>query len=129
MNISIQQSPNGKSAGLRDELRLRVLRALDANPRLNQRQLASVHGVSLGGINYAIKALVERGLVKVGNFQKSGNKGAYVYGLTPQGIADKTSLATAFLGRKLQEYEVLGKELEILKDGVGSDDWGEGVGL
>ena len=113
--------------GARDELRLRVLRALEANPELSQRQLAAELGVSLGGVNYALKALVERGFVKAGNFRKSGNKVAYLYVLTPQGVAEKASLATAFLGRKLEEYEVLRQEIEALKGEVGSNKPGSGA--
>ena len=108
------------STGVRDELRLRVLRALEVNPELSQRQLAAELGVSLGGVNYALKALVERGFVKADNFRKSGRKVAYLYVLTPRGVAEKTSLATAFLGRKLEEYEVLRQEIEALKGEVGS---------
>ena len=111
----------------RDEIRFRVLRALEANPQLSQRQLAAELGVSLGGVNYALKALVERGFVKADNFRKSGSKVAYLYILTPKGIAEKTSLATAFLGRKLEEYEVLRQEIEALKGEVGSSDSGSGA--
>ena len=113
--------------GSRDELRLRVLRALEVNPELSQRQLAAELGVSLGGVNYALKALVERGFVKADNFRKSGNKVAYLYVLTPQGVAEKASLATAFLGRKLEEYELLRQEIEALKGEVRSDESGKGA--
>jgi len=99
----------------RDEVRLRVLRALEDNPELSQRQLAAALGVSLGGVNYAVKALVERGFVKVKNFSRSDNKVAYLYVLTPSGLAEKVSVATALLGRKLEEYEVLTSEIEALK--------------
>ena len=112
----------GPETSARDELRLRVLRALEGNPELSQRQLAAELGVSLGGVNYALKALVERGFVKADNFRKSGSKVAYLYLLTPKGIAEKSSLATAFLGRKLEEYEVLRQEIEALKGEVGSDE-------
>ena len=115
------------NTGARDELRLRVLRALEANPELSQRQLAAELGVSLGGVNYALKALVERGFVKAGNFRKSGNKVAYLYVLTPQGVAEKASLATAFLGRKLEEYELLRQEIEALKGEVDSGDSEQGA--
>ena len=108
------------TTGVRDELRLRVLRVLEDSPELSQRQLAMKLGVSLGGVNYALRALVERGFVKADNFRKSGSKGAYLYVLTPTGIAAKTSLARAFLGRKLQEYEVLRQEIESLKDEIGA---------
>ena len=121
MNDVLQNSRTVLSTGARDELRLRVLRALEANPELSQRQLAEELGVSLGGVNYALKALVERGFVKADNFRKSGSKAAYLYVLTPKGIAEKSSLATAFLGRKLEEYEVLRQEIEALKGEVSSD--------
>ena len=127
MNDVLQNSRTVLSTGARDELRLRVLRALEANPELSQRQLAAELGVSLGGVNYALKALIERGFVKAGNFRKSGNKVAYLYVLTPQGVAEKASLATAFLGRKLEEYEVLRQEIEDLKGEVGLDESGKGA--
>ena len=110
--------------GARDELRLRVLRALATNPELSQRQLAAELGVSLGGVNYVVRALVERGFVKADNFRKSGNKVAYSYVLTPRGVAEKASLAAEFLGRKFEEYEVLRQEIEALKGEVGSGDAG-----
>ena len=115
MNDVLENNDSSLNTGGRDELRLRVLRALEANPELSQRQLAAELGVSLGGVNYAIKALVERGFVKAGNFRKSGNKVAYLYVLTPQGIAEKSALAAAFLTRKLEEYEVLRQEIEALE--------------
>ena len=127
MNDVLQHSKSVLSTGARDELRLRVLRALEANPELSQRQLAAELGVSLGGVNYALKALVERGFVKADNFRKSGTKAAYLYVLTPKGIAEKSSLTTAFLGRKLKEYEVLRQEIETLKGEVGSDKSGTGA--
>ena len=122
MNGALENNDSSLNTGTRDELRLRVLRALEANPELSQRQLAAELGVSLGGVNYALKALVERGFVKADNFRKSGNKVAYLYVLTPQGVAEKASLATVFLGRKLEEYEVLKQEIESLKGEVGSGD-------
>ena len=127
MNDVPENNDSSLNTGARDELRLRVLRALEANPELSQRQLAAELGVSLGGVNYALKALVERGFVKAGNFRKSGNKVAYLYVLTPQGVAEKASLATAFLGRKLEEYEVLRQEIEALKGEVGSRESGNGA--
>ena len=104
-----------RSASARQEIRLKVLRALEENPELSQRQLAAQLSVSLGGVNYAVKALVERGFVKVKNFSRSDNKVAYLYVLTPSGLAEKVSVATALLGRKLEEYEVLTSEIEALK--------------
>ena len=127
MNGKREDDLHSQKTGSRDELRLKVLRALEANPELSQRQLAAELGVSLGGVNYALKALIERGFVKVDNFRKSGRKAAYLYLLTPKGIVEKTSLAAAFLGRKLEEYEVLKLEIEALKGEVGSDDSGSGA--
>ena len=122
-----QDNSTGSDTGARNELRLRVLRELEVNPELSQRQLAQELGVSLGGVNYALKALVERGFVKAGNFRKSGNKVAYLYVLTPKGVAEKGALATAFLGRKLEEYEVLRQEIEALKGEAGSGQPGSGA--
>ena len=127
MNDVLKHSDSALNTGARDELRLRVLRALEANPELSQRQLAAELGVSLGGVNYALKSLVGRGFVKADNFRKSGNKVAYLYVLTPKGVAERSSLATAFLGRKLEEYEVLRQEIEALKGEVSSGDTGKGA--
>ena len=112
--------------GARDELRLKVLRALEVNPDLSQRKLSADVGVSLGGVNYALKELIKRGFVKANKFRKSGKKAAYLYVLTPTGIAEKTSLAAAFLSRKLEEFEVLKQEIEALKGEV--DSGGSGTG-
>ena len=127
MNDELKHSDTALGTGVRDELRLRVLRALEGNPELSQRQLAQELGVSLGGVNYALKALIERGFVKADNFRRSGSKVAYLYVLTPQGVAEKASLATAFLGRKLEEYEMLRQEIEALKGEVGSSEPGSGA--
>ena len=127
MNDVTQNNAQRAKTSARDELRLKVLRALEANPELSQRQLAAELGVSLGGVNYALKALMERGFVKADNFRKSGNKVAYLYVLTPKGIAEKSLLAAAFLGRKIEEYEVLKQEIEALKGEVGSGDSGTGA--
>ena len=81
----------------------------------------------MGAVNYAVNALIQRGSVKVSNFRKSGNKAGYLYVLTARGFVEKTSLATAFLGRKLEEYEVLRQEIEALKGEVGSDESGKGA--
>ena len=127
MNDSSKDASHAQKIGARDELRLKVLRALEANPELNQRRLAAELGVSLGGANYALKALMERGFVKAENFRKSGRKVAYLYLLTPKGVVEKTSLAAAFLGRKLAEYEVLRQEIEALKGEVDSAGSGKGA--
>ena len=96
-------------------MRLRVLRLLEQHPQMSQRAIARELGVSLGGVNYALKALIDRGYVKVCNFAKSENKSAYLYLLTAAGLAQKSALATTFLSLKLEEYEVLKEEIETLK--------------
>jgi len=102
-----------------EETHLRVLRLLEANPQLSQRELAETLGVSLGKMNYCLKALLERGLIKIQNFRNSRNKAAYAYYLTPEGISRKTVLTAGFLKRKLAEYENLKWEIELLKFEVG----------
>ena len=88
---------------------------IEENPHASQREIASQLGVSLGGINYCMKALVERGYVKVFNFANNPRKLSYVYLLTPTGIAEKTALTGQFLKRKLVEYEALKAEIELLQ--------------
>jgi EPS-associated MarR family transcriptional regulator len=111
MNSDHQQANNTN----REKLRLEVMRLIEANPEMSQREIARELGVSLGGVNYAMRALVERGLVKAKNFGRSDNKLGYVYVLTPQGIKQKSELAASFLSRKLEEYEGLRQEIEALR--------------
>lgn len=105
----------------REEVDFRVLRALSADPEMSQRQLAKTAGVSLGAVNYCLKALAEKGLVKVQNFQASDNKLRYAYVLTPQGATAKGRLALRFLRRKLDEYERLQAEIEAVSKEIGID--------
>ena len=100
---------------LNDEIRLRILRELESDPGISQRQLARVLGVSLGKTNYCLRALVDKGLVKVENFRRSGNKLAYAYQLTPRGISDKARMTRNYLQLKLREYKVLQSEIERLR--------------
>jgi EPS-associated MarR family transcriptional regulator len=102
-----------------EETHLRVLRLLEANPQLSQRELAEALGVSLGKTNYCLKALLEKGLIKIRNFRNSKNKAAYAYYLTPEGVSNKTVLTAGFLKRKLAEYESLKREIKLLKTEVG----------
>lgn len=91
------------------------MRLLEENPDLTQRELADKLGVSVGGLNYCLKALIHKGWVKMQNFSHSKNKFGYVYILTPRGIAEKSSLASIFLKRKMEEYETLKSEIDMLK--------------
>lgn len=95
------------------------MRILQENPDLTQRELAEELGVSVGGLNYCLKALMEKGWVKVQNFSQSKNKFGYVYILTPRGIAEKAALTSRFLKRKMEEYELLKAEIETLRKEVG----------
>ncbi len=100
---------------LQDHNNLKILRLLVTDPRWNQRDLAVALGVSLGKTNYCLKALVAKGLIKIQNFRSSHNKLAYVYLLTPLGIAEKANLSARFLKYKLAEYDRLQGEIELLK--------------
>lgn len=91
------------------------MRLLEANPHLSQRELADALGVSLGKINYCLKALLGKGHIRMQSFKKSQNKLAYAYLLTPMGITEKAGLTICFLARKLAEYESLTLEIEALK--------------
>jgi len=100
--------------------RLEMLKLLQANPGLSQRQLAANMGVSLGKANYCLRALVEKGLVKLGNFGKNPNKRQYAYILTPAGLEEKTRITLSFLKRKETEFEAIRKEIESLRSDLGS---------
>lgn len=93
----------------------RVMRLLQDNPDMTQRELAQKLGLSVGGLNYCLKALVDKGWVKVHNFAHSKNKFGYVYVLTPHGIAKKAQLTGQFLQRKMAEYESLQAEIASLR--------------
>ena len=99
----------------KDDSELTVLRVLENNPNLTQRQLADKLGLSLGKTNYLIRALIDKGLLKISNFSNYDNKVAYLYFLTPKGIAEKTVLTNYFLQRKSEEYNKLKKEIKRLK--------------
>ncbi len=103
-----------------EEIDLQLLRELESEPQLNQRSLAERLGLSLGKANYCVRALVEKGLVKISNFRRSDNKLAYAYLLTPSGVQEKARLTVAFLTRKQEEYERLQSEIAALKAEVAS---------
>ena len=95
-----------------------VLKVLENNPAMTQRQLAKELGLSLGRTNYVIRALIDKGWVKLSNFKRSDNKLGYLYLLTPEGIEKKSILAQNFLKRKSSEYNRLKDEIEILKNEI-----------
>ena len=92
-----------------------LLKTLENNPSLSQRDLAKRLGISLGKVNFCINALVEKGCLKVNNFRNSDNKLAYAYLLTPQGVEQKARMTVEFLQIKVQEYERLRAEIEELQ--------------
>jgi len=104
-----------RRAQLQEDTNFRVLRMLQANPDLTQREIAQQLGISTSGLNYCLKALIDKGLVKVHNFSQSKNKFGYIYVLTPQGLAEKAQLTSRFLKRKLAEYDALQAEIAALQ--------------
>jgi EPS-associated MarR family transcriptional regulator len=98
-----------------EDLHFRVLKLLQDNPALSQRELARIVGVSNGKLHYCMKALIDKGLVKLSNFANSKHHLGYAYLLTPAGIAQKASMTGRFLKRKLEEYEALHAEIAALQ--------------
>ena len=95
---------------------------MEANPTITQRALAAALGVSLGRINYGLRALIDKGLIKANNFKRSESKQAYTYLLTPRGVREKSALTKTFLARKMQEFDALKKEIEALQQKMGDTD-------
>jgi len=100
---------------LTDELRYKIIRRLEADPYMSQRALAKELEISLGRVNYCLQALMQRGLIKAGNFHHSKNKRMYVYMLTPRGIEEKAKATVRFLQRKLKENKAIVAEIEQLR--------------
>lgn len=109
------KTPMNRANVISEDTRFRVLRLIEENPNASQREIAVSLGMSLGGVNYCLRALVGKGLLKIENFRKSGNKLRYLYLLTPEGLAEKTLLTEAFLRRKMAEYEALLEEIEAVR--------------
>jgi MarR family transcriptional regulator, temperature-dependent positive regulator of motility len=119
--VECVQPLNGMIHPITDEVRYRILRYLDEHPQASQRELARELGVSLGKVNYCLRAFIERGWVKMRNFRKSSRKLSYTYILTPKGIEQKVSTTSAFLRRKIAEYEMLSVEIERLSRELATD--------
>ena len=103
-----------RQAQLQKDTHYRLMQLLQDNPTMSQRTMARELGISFGGVNYCLNALVDKGLVKVNNFSQNQNKFSYAYLLTPQGIAEKASLTASFLQRKMDEYAALKEEIAAL---------------
>jgi EPS-associated MarR family transcriptional regulator len=108
-----------KRTKLQEDTHFRVLRLLKENPEMSQRELAEAVGVSVGGIHYVLNALIEKGLVKLGNFTAAEDKRRYAYILTPKGLAQKALITKQFLARKIEEYVALKSEIEELQRELG----------
>jgi len=111
-NKKIKKSP------LSSDIHFKLLDILEKNPDLSQRLLSRELGISLGGINYCIRALIEKGQVKAQNFKTNSNKIGYIYLLTPQGISEKVKMTKDFLKKRIDEYEMLQTEIKRLKDDI-----------
>lgn len=118
---SPQKNTESRHAKAQEDTYFRIMRLVDEQPDISQRELAEKVGISLGALNYCLKALMDKGFVKLENFQNSKHKFKYAYILTPSGIAEKVSITGRFLKRKLQEYEALKAEIDALKAEVGED--------
>ena len=112
---------SSKNQAKAEDVRFRVLRLLEENPTASQREIAKALGISLGGVNYCLNALIEKGFVKMRNFQGAEDKRKYMYLLTPKGVAEKAALTGRFLARKMREYEALKAEIEAVRKEMGCD--------
>ncbi len=97
------------------DIHFSILRLIDDEPQITQRELSKRLGISLGGVNYCLKALIGIGHIKAENFSKNPNKLVYLYLLTPRGVAEKAKLTTGFLKRKMEEYQAIKKEIKELR--------------
>lgn len=100
---------------LSDEYRYKILKRLGTDPEVSQRELAEELGISLGKVNYCLKALIEKGLLKANNFRGSSNKKGYLYLLTPKGLEEKTRVTVRFLKYKIAEHHSLKREIRELQ--------------
>lgn len=107
---------------LTDEYRYKILKLIEADPEISQRELAKALGISLGKTNYCLKALIEKGLLKVSNFKNNKNKLAYMYLLTPNGIEEKSIIIIRFLKSKIAEYETVSAEIKLLMQEANTDE-------
>ena len=111
---SVPEGDDRPCADLNDETHYRILRLLEVQPEISQRELARQLGISLGKANYCLQALLSKGWIKAENFRNSRNKIAYSYLLTPEGIERKAKIAMRFLKRKLAEFEAIKHEIDLL---------------
>lgn len=118
--------PDPKTANLESVEVIKLFREIKKTPEMTQRELSARLGISLGKINFLIKALIDKGLIKANNFKNVNNRYAYIYLLTPHGLAEKARITCHFLKRKMEEYEQLEEEIgqlkrEVMEIGIPSD--------
>jgi len=106
----------GQRSKAQEDVRFRVLRLLQENPEMSQRDIASAVGISVGGVHYCLNALIEKGMIKLGNFSAAQDKRRYTYILTPKGLSERATLTSRFLKRKMEEYEALKEEIDALQN-------------
>jgi EPS-associated MarR family transcriptional regulator len=109
---------------LTDEYRYKIIKLVETKPEISQRELATELGISLGKANFCIKALIDVGILKATNFRNSKNKLAYMYLLTPTGVEEKAKITLRFLKNKMQEYESLRLEINLLNQEIKAEDVG-----
>ncbi len=110
--------PDPQTTNLKSEEVIKLLREIKETPEMTQRELSTRLGISLGKVNFLIKALTEKGLIKANNFKNANNKYAYIYLLTPHGLEEKARITYRFLKRKIKEYEQLEEEIDRLRKEV-----------
>lgn len=108
----------GHRVEAQEDVQYRVLRLLQENPEMSQRDIAAAVGISVGGVHYCVSAMIDKGLVKLGNFTAAPDKRRYAYILTPKGLSEKAALTSRFLARKMREYDALKAEINALKGEV-----------
>ena len=118
MDTHNNHSP-GESLSRQESLDFELLALLEREPQLSQREMAGRLGISLGRTNYCLRALVDKGAIKLGNFRASRTKLSYAYRLTPTGISQRVSLTRRFLERKLAEYDRLEAQIAELRRELG----------
>jgi len=118
LNIILLKSMTKILKSINPDIHFRVLHTIEENPNITQRELAKKLGISLGGVNYCLKALIEIGHIKGNNFKKNPNKSSYFYLLTPSGLSEKALLVEGFLRRKMAEYEALKNELDLIRSEI-----------
>ena len=101
---------------IREDKDFKILKTLEEEPEITQREIALKLGMSLGGVNYCLRALIDKGIIKANNFSNNSNKLSYRYILTPLGIVEKARLTGRFLERKMKEYESLRLEIDEIKN-------------